>query len=176
MVPRPDAVPPGGREAAAPLTAADGPAPGGLAGAVWLAVLALVGIGDAVYLTFDHYAHVAVLCPSSGVVNCSLVLSSQYSVVPGTTIPITIPGIAFLLVSLLLALAQYRRPRQPDLRRAHFAWAGLGLLAVFYLVFVEVVELKAICLFCTGVHLVLVLTLVTTAWRLRPPEPARTAP
>ncbi len=145
------------------------PAPG-RGGAVWLTALALLGIGDASYLTVVHYAKVAPVCVSTGIVNCDKVVTSQFSVVPGTSIPITVPGLAFFLVALALAVAQLLRPGRFELRRAHFAWACLGLLSVFYLVFVELVELKAICLWCTFVHLDILLMLLSTAWRMHPPE------
>jgi uncharacterized membrane protein len=75
---------------------------------------------------------------------------------------------AYFLVSLVLALAQLRRPRNYGLRQAHAAWAGLGLLTAFYLVFVELVELRTICLWCSSVHVVILLTLLLTIWRLYP--------
>ncbi len=142
----------------------------GRAGALWLMLLSVAGIGDAVYLTVAHYANVPVFCSSTGIVDCARDLTGPYSVVPGTSVPITVPGLGFFLVSLALALAQYLRPGRFDLRRAHFGWAALGLIAVFYLVFVELVEEKAICLWCTGVHVAIILILIITAWRLRPPE------
>ena len=140
----------------------------GRRGALLLAAVGVIGIGVAGYLTSVHYANVPLVCSSSGIVNCAEVLSSKYSVIPGTNVPITLPGIGFFLISLALAIAQYRRPRDEGLRRAHFGWACLGLLTVFYLVFVELVELKVICLWCTSIHLMIVITLITTGWRLQP--------
>ena len=140
----------------------------GRLGAVWLMALAVGGFGVAAYLTSVHYAHVALLCSASGLVNCDKVVTSQFSVVPGTNLPITLPGMAFFLISLGLAVAQYARPQRIRLRQAHFGWAILGLLAVFYLVFVELEELHAICLWCTSVHIMILLTVFTTAWRLQP--------
>ncbi|MGC1406315.1 MAG: vitamin K epoxide reductase family protein [Candidatus Dormiibacterota bacterium] len=95
-------------------------------------------------------------------------MSSQYSVIPGTSVPITVPGMAYFLVSLALALGQLRRPRNYGLRQAHAAWAGLGLLTALYLVFVELVELRTICLWCTSIHVLILLTLLLTIWRLYP--------
>jgi uncharacterized membrane protein len=133
-----------------------------------LVALAVIGFGLAAYLTSVHYAGAPLVCSSKGFVNCELVLSSAYSVIPGTSVPVTVPGMAYFLVSLVLALAQLRRPRNYGLRQAHAAWAGLGLLTVFYLVFVELVELRTLCLWCTSVHVVILLTLLITIWRLYP--------
>lgn len=137
-------------------------------GAVLLALLAVVGLGVAAYLTSVHYAGTPLFCSDKGTVDCELVLSSAYSVIPGTSLPITVPGMAYFLVSLALALGQLRRPHNYGLRQAHAAWAGLGLLTALYLVFVELVELRTICLWCTSVHVVILLTLLITIWRLYP--------
>lgn len=139
----------------------------GRPGAWLLLTFAIAGFGVAAYLTTVHYANVPLACSDTGLVNCARVVTSQFSVVPGTNLPITVPGMGFFLVSFTLALAQLRSPYQYELRQAHFGWACLGLLAVFYLVFVELVELHNICLWCTGVHALIVLTLITTGWRLQ---------
>lgn len=119
-----------------------------------LLVLALVGAGIAVYLTTVHYAQVPLLCSAQGVVNCERVTASRYSVVPGTTLPITLPGLAWFVVSALLALAGIRS-RQRWIRGAELAWTILGMLTVLYLVYVEIVILQTICLWCTAVHVVI---------------------
>ena len=137
-------------------------------GAALLAALAVIGLGVAGYLTAVHYAHTTVVCSNQGAVNCEKVITSAFSVVPGTSLPITLPGLGFFLISLVLALAQLRRPADYGLRQAHAAWAGLGLLTAFYLVFVELVELRTICLWCTSVHVVILLTFLLTLWRLYP--------
>ena len=144
----------------------------GRPGAWLLLALATAGFAVAAYLTTVHYAHVPLACSDTGLVNCARVVTSQFSVVPGTNLPITVPGMGFFLVSFVLAVAQLRGPYRYGLRQAHFGWACLGLLTVFYLVFVELVELHNICLWCTGVHALIVLTLITTAWRLQPLEGA----
>jgi len=163
MVPQP-----AGEGAAAQVSGSEArsePAPWG---ALVLAALAVIGFGLAGYLTSVHYAGTPLVCSDKGFVNCELVLSSAYSVIPGTSVPVTVPGMAYFLVSLVLALAQLRRPRNYGLRQAHAAWAGLGLLTVLYLIFVELVELRTLCLWCTSVHVVILLTLLITIWRLYP--------
>lgn len=138
-------------------------------------VLAALGVGIAAYLTALHYAGISPLCSQGGPVNCARVVSSSYSVVPGTAIPVTVPGMLWFLVSAALAVVSLRRGRRgaPEpgwLRPAHAGWAGLGLIAVFYLVYAEV-ALRALCEWCTGVHVLILLSLLVTLARLRP-EPA----
>ena len=49
------------------------------------------------------------------------------------------------------------------LRAARLAWSALGVGMVFWLVFVEVVRLDAVCLYCTGVHIATVALFIVTA-------------
>jgi uncharacterized membrane protein len=135
---------------------------------VAMAAIALVGLGISVYLTTIHYAHVAPACTVTGVINCSSVLKSSFSTVPGTSVPITIPGMFWFLVSGALAVIGlvniWHGQDEPErLRLYQLLWAAAGMLFVLYLVYAEIVQLHNICEWCTGVH---VLTLVTfiLAW------------
>ncbi len=124
-----------------------------------LLVLALAGASIAIYLTTVHYEHVPLLCSAQGVFNCELVTSSSYSVVPGTTLPITLPGLAWFGVSAGLALGGIRS-RQRWIKIAALAWTMLGTLTVLYLVYVELVILHTICLWCTAVHVLIFASLL----------------
>lgn len=126
-----------------------------------LLVLALVGAGIAIYLTTVHYAQVPLFCSAQGVINCERVTSSSYSVIPGTMIPITLPGLAWFVVSALLALLGLRQ-RHRWIRGAQLAWAILGMLVVLYLVYVELVLLHTLCLWCTAVHVIVFISLLLT--------------
>ena len=55
-------------------------------GQLLLLLLSLVGVGISVYLTAVHYENVPLVCSASGIVDCARVLSSPFSVVPGTAI------------------------------------------------------------------------------------------
>jgi uncharacterized membrane protein len=114
-----------------------------------LALLAsLGGIAVSVYLTAVHYAGVPLACPATAQISCEAVLSSRYGVLPGTTIPTAAGGIIWFGVSALLWT------RRPTL--VHLAWSGIGLLAVVSFVFIEIVVLGAICLWCTAAHVLVV--------------------
>src|SRR5260370_26657851 len=85
-------------------------------GPLLLLVLSLIGAGISIYLMSVHYEKVPLLCSTSGLIDCSRVLSSTYSVVPGTTVPISVPGLLLCVVSASLAIAGLRL-LQPQLRR-----------------------------------------------------------
>ena len=119
----------------------------------------VAGVAISVYLTVVHYAGFAPACPVSGPINCVAVLSSPYAVIAGTTIPTSAAGIVWFAVSAALSL----RP----LGRTQLGWSALGLFAVLYLVFIEIVRLGAVCLWCTAAH-ILVLLIFLIALTLRP--------
>jgi uncharacterized membrane protein len=119
----------------------------------------VAGVAISVYLTVVHYAGFAPACPVSGPINCEAVLSSPFAVVAGTTIPTSAAGIVWFAVSAALSL----RP----LGRTQLGWSALGLFAVLYLVFIEIVRIGAVCLWCTAAH-VLVLLIFLIALTMQP--------
>src|SRR5438046_8059604 len=101
-----------------------------------LLALSLLGVGIAIYLTSVHYENVPLVCSGSGLINCARVISSSYSVVPGTSLPITIPGFGWCVVSASLAIVGLfaTTTKQRRIRIAQFIWALSGLFVVLYLV------------------------------------------
>ncbi|HEX6818629.1 MAG TPA: vitamin K epoxide reductase family protein [Ktedonobacterales bacterium] len=134
--------------------------------------MAVLGFAISVYLTTVHYAGVRLVCSTGGIVNCAAVTSSSYSVIPGTQLPITIPGMLWFTISAALAVvglvAVQRGESEPErLRLAHVIWGGLGLAFVFYLVYAELVKLHSICEWCTAVHVLTLLTFFVALYRLQ---------
>ncbi len=126
----------------------------------WLLLaLSIAGAGIAIYLTTVHYERVPLLCSTQGIINCERVTSSAYSVVPGTALPITLPGLAWFIVAAALAIAGLRS-EQRGVRIAELSWTILGMLAVLYLVYAEIVQLHAICAWCTGVHAIIFVSFI----------------
>ena len=144
-----------------------------LVGQLLLLTLSLVGVGIALYLTAVHYENAPLLCSTRGLIDCSRVLSSPYSVVPGTTIPISVPGMAWSVVSAALAIVGLRL-LQPQVRRriqlAEFVWSLLGMLTVLYLVYVELVLLHTICAWCTALHIIILVMFLSTIVQLQQTE------
>jgi uncharacterized membrane protein len=122
-----------------------------------LIVMALAGAAIALYLTITHVSSVPLVCTVGAVVNCGSVTHSAYSVIPGTSIPISVLGILWFAISGGLALTSQRW--------LQLGWSALGLLVVIYLVYVEIVVLHQICEWCTGVHLLVLATLLVALRR-----------
>jgi len=113
----------------------------------------LAGLGVSIYLTAVHYAGVPVACPANGTISCEAVLSSRYALIAGTNVPTSAAGIVWFAISALLWT---RRPG-----RIQLAWSVAGLATVLLLVFVEIVLVGVICVWCTAAHvLVLVIFLI----------------
>jgi uncharacterized membrane protein len=133
-----------------------------------LLVLALLGIIDAIYLTLAHYdSQVTLVCSDSGFVNCTRVITSAYAYVPGTQIPISLPGLGWCLVlAALAATGLWRGDERRWLRVAQFVWTLLGMLTVFYLIYIEVVVLRNLCAWCSVLHVLILLMFFIAAVRL----------
>ncbi|MFI5283947.1 MAG: vitamin K epoxide reductase family protein [Candidatus Dormibacterales bacterium] len=117
----------------------------------------VAGIAVSVYLTAVHYSVSPLACPSGGTINCEAVLSSHYGVIAGTGIPTSVAGLAWFVVSAVL----WSR----NLPRAQLAWSAVGTVAVLYLVFIEIVLLGTICLWCTVAHVLVVVILLIAVYR-----------
>ncbi len=126
-----------------------------------LVMLSAVGLAIAGYLTLLHYdSSVPLVCSGGSLVNCEQVLTTASSVVFG--VPVAAWGLLWFAVSLALAILSSRsrgHVESPAWRSASLAWASIGTLSVFWLVYQELGVIGRICAWCTAVH-VLVLALL----------------
>lgn len=121
---------------------------------------ALAGLGISIYLTVVHYSTIPLACPANALINCEQVLSSPYGVIGGSPVPTSAAGIAWFAVSALLAAGLLAGRTQ--LARWQFAWSAVGLVTVLFLVYIEIVQLGAVCIWCSAAH-VLVLSIFLIA-------------
>lgn len=123
------------------------------------AILALIGLGIAGYLTYVHYFQLEPLCLTGG---CEQVQASSYSELLG--IPVALFGIfgyLLILVSLLIPGETGR------LLGLIFSFAGLGYS--LYLTYIELFQIHAICQWCVASAVTIaLLTIVTSIRYLRP--------
>jgi uncharacterized membrane protein len=130
-------------------------------------VLAVLGLGAALYLSIEHANHgTSFACPETGTIDCLKVTTSSYSTMLG--VPVAYAGLGYFIVMLVVVTAGLRGARGAD--RIQLVLSAVGLLAVFYLVWAELFRLHAICLWCTGVHvatfLIFAITLLGEALRM----------
>ncbi len=106
------------------------------------ALVALVGLGDAVYLTIHHFTGEKVPCSVTG--GCEAVLTSAYAEIAG--IPLAAFGAAAYFIAFSLAILAAFGNRQ--------MWKIFGvaatLMAVFsvYLLYVQKYEIREFCQYC----------------------------
>jgi uncharacterized membrane protein len=132
------------------------------------AVLALIGIGIAGYLTYIHYAGINPICISGGG-GCEKVQSSRWSELAG--IPVAVLGLAGY-VAILLSLALPEDIGQLAAALLSLVGAGFSL----YLTYTELFEIHAICQWCVASAVLMVLLAIVSVARVLAgvPEPART--
>jgi uncharacterized membrane protein len=135
-----------------------------------LLVLSIIGVVISIYLTTVHYQGAPLVCSTSGIIDCSRVLSSPYSVVPGTTIPISIPGLFWFVIAGVIAGLMLRKPEVRAPRLGMLIWTVLGLSTVFYLIYVEIVILHTICIWCTSLHVIIFIMLLISVTQLQASE------
>jgi uncharacterized membrane protein len=127
-------------------------------------VLSIAGLGIATYLTITHFDKVALVCSDNGAINCAKVTSSPQSVIFG--IPVAMLGLAFFvpMIALCLPVAWRTADRRVHLARLILSITGVGM--IIYLISAEFFVIKAICLWCSGVHVItfiLFVIIVTTS-------------
>ncbi len=115
-------------------------------------LLGIFGLGVSVYLTITHFDKVALVCVSNGTINCEKVTTSPQSVIFG--IPVAMLGLVFFVPMIVLCLpAAWRSAdRRIHLARLILSLAGVGMIV--YLIIAELFIIKAICLWCSSVHLI----------------------
>jgi uncharacterized membrane protein len=127
------------------------------------ALIALVGLGIAAYLTITHYAGADPVCAVAH--GCATVQQSDYAELAG--VPVALLGLGGYL-AILASLA--RDGEGWRIATAFLALAGFGFSA--WLTYVEVVRIDAICIWCVGSAVCLTaLALLSAARVLSAPPP-----
>lgn len=118
---------------------------------VAMAVLAVIGLGVASYLTYTHYAGIKVACSFGG--QCETVQASSYSKLLG--IPVALIG----LIGYVVILAGLLAPVSENSRLALVTFTVVGFGFSAYLTYRELFSIHAICQWC--VSSAVIMTLLT---------------
>lgn len=130
-----------------------------------LLILGIFGILDSAYLTYEHYANFIPPCSATfSFIDCGKVLKSQYSMVLG--VPLALIGVMhYFLLSLSVFLALLSAKKIFRYFAVYFSWEGL--VASLYFMFLQIVILKSICLYCTLSAFISFIIFLLSQWRLR---------
>lgn len=117
---------------------------------ITLLILAFVGVIDAAYLTYEHFARVIPPCHISKIfffiINCQNVLESKYAIIFG--IPLALIGlIHYSLLTTIIILALTKN------KKIFWVWillqSTVGALASLYFMYVQFFIIRSICIYCT---------------------------
>lgn len=129
----------------------------------WLTTfpLSVIGLACSIYLAIEHAtASTSFACPESATINCLKVTTSSYSKVAG--IPVAYLGLAFFIAALAIFSPWGWRSTASAARWVRLGSVTVGLAMILYLVWAELYRIHAICLWCTGVHVVTLLIFAVT--------------
>ena len=115
-------------------------------------LLSLFGLGVSIYLTITHFSPHALVCVSNGTFNCEKVTTSAQSEIFG--VPVAMLGLFYFvpMIALCLPVAWRSTDRRVHLARLILSIVGVG--TILYLLIAELFIIKAICLWCSSVHIV----------------------
>jgi uncharacterized membrane protein len=137
-------------------------------------LMSVLGFGVSGYLTYEHYtSSTSLSCPAAGGrVNCFKVTTSSYSMIHG--VPVVILGLVFFAVMAGLQSSPAWRSQRLEIRAVRVVWALLGVGTALWFVYAELFKIDAICEWCTVVHVLSFLLLVSTVigTLATTPEPA----
>ena len=116
-------------------------------------VVSLLGLADASYLTYQHFSESTSFagCSESGAVNCVAVTTSPESHIFG--IPVAVLGLAFFVFMVTINSRWGWKAPWAAVHWARLASVVVGIVFVLYLIWAELFRINAICLYCTGVHI-----------------------
>lgn len=123
-------------------------------------ILSLLGLGDALFLAIRHYQGATVTCVISE--GCDAVTNSAYSVFWG--VPLAVFGVMYY-ASLFGMLLWFNAMERGGILRLVLILAAAGFLVSFYLTYLQVFIIGAICAYCvlSGVFTTLILVLSFSA-------------
>jgi uncharacterized membrane protein len=132
-----------------------------------LGLLASVLVGTVFYAAKSQLPFCAL--PSSGganalVVNCVNVLDSSYAKVLG--VPLDALACTYFVVNIaLVCLAAFgSKKNYRNVFRALFAWRFFGIATSAYLISVELFRLRALCVYCTAMHIAIIVDFIIVSY------------
>lgn len=136
-----------------------------------LAVLDVIGLAIASYLSVVELGGGVPACgPIKG---CEEVALSEYSRIGG--VPVAVYGVGLSLILLSLAIVWWKTDLYA-LLLAHYGLSLAGVIFEVYFLYLQLVVIRAVCVWCTtyGLSLVLRFVIALVVW-LRQPRPVSAA-
>ncbi|MBX4191898.1 hypothetical protein KW798_00195 [Candidatus Parcubacteria bacterium] len=127
-----------------------------------LIALALIGLGDTLYLSYYQYLNLIPTCALGG---CEQVLTSVYSKFFG--VPLSYVGLVYYSYLLCLSLLLAWEPQSRALRTGVVLYTGIGfVLSMLFIFYIQLTLIGALCLFCAVSAAVSTFAFATILWLL----------
>ncbi len=128
-----------------------------------LLALAMVGLGDTLYLSYFQYLN---LIPSCAIGGCEVVLTHAWSKFFG--VPWSYIGLVYYAYLFCLALLLVVDPRSRGLRLGALVYTGVGVAySAWAIGYVQLTVIGALCEFCAISALTTALAFATAVWHQR---------
>jgi uncharacterized membrane protein len=124
-------------------------------------LLSIYGLGASIYLTITHFQPKALACVSNSTFNCEKVTQSPQSEIFG--IPVAMLGLVFFVPMILLCLPAAWRSADRRIHLARLALSVTGVGMIIYLISAELFVIKAICIWCSSVHITTLILFIIIA-------------
>jgi uncharacterized membrane protein len=129
-------------------------------------VLAVIGLAISAYETYAHYNGSHLLgcsAKAGGTFDCTAVITSPTSMVFGV-IPVALLGLLFYVFAVPIMTPWAWRSRSREIGLARLGSLIVGMAFVLYLIYAELYDIKQVCEYCTGVHIVTFLLFCITVF------------
>lgn len=128
-----------------------------------LLALAMIGLGDTLYLSYFQYLN---LVPSCAIGGCETVLTHAWSKFLG--IPWSYIGLVYYAYLFCLAVLLIIDPRSYGLRLGALVYTGIGVVySVWAIGYVQLSVIGALCEFCAISALTTLLAFCIALWHFR---------
>jgi uncharacterized membrane protein len=140
-------------------------------------VLSVLGLVDSGYQALTKLSHGGLAGCSAKTDACVLVQSSAQAYIHG--IPVAVFGFVGYLVMTGFCTPQAWRSARPAVHWIRLGGIVAGMVFVLYLIYVELVELRQVCPYCTSVHVITFLLFTVIVFQASAPgalhQPGRAA-
>ena len=110
-----------------------------------LAIISFIGFLDAGYLAVEHYR--GEIVPCAVLKGCEEVTTSKYATI--FAVPVALYGAIYYLF-IFLASVYYLDRKDRVILRFLSIFPVFGLVASVWFVYLQIFEIKAVCLYCMG--------------------------
>ncbi len=140
--------------------------------------MSLIGLASSIFVLYKFYSlHQPLpLCnigsaTGSGIaIDCAKVLLSPYSSISifGVSVHLELLAAVWFIVNILLVtvITSASESFSKKVLKVLFGWRFFGIILVPYLIYLELVVIKAVCTYCTIMHVAIVMDFIVISYLL----------